>query len=82
MALGWDARGLKRIGVGLALISQRIKPRGANDRRREPSKAFHAQGRNTPVLAMLGIAEVVAGEIAPVLNSSNYVDSAGPPELS
>jgi hypothetical protein len=31
---------------------------------------------------MLGIAEVVAGEIAPVLNSSNYVDSAGPPELS
>ena len=26
MALGCDARGLKRIGVSLALISQRIEP--------------------------------------------------------
>ena len=43
MALGWYARGPKRIGVGLTLVSQRIKPRRANDRRSEASKAFCTQ---------------------------------------
>ena len=42
MALGWYARGLKRIDVGFALVSQGIEPRRANDRRREPSKALRA----------------------------------------
>ena len=53
VALGWYARGLKRIDVGFALVSQRIEPRRADDRRREPSKAFRA--RNAPVVAILGI---------------------------
>ena len=53
MALGWYARSLKRIDVGFARVSQRIEPRRANDRRREPRKAFRA--RNAPVVAILGI---------------------------
>src|SRR6516162_8280754 len=52
MALDWYARGLKHIDVGFALVSQRIEPRCANDRRREPRKAFRA--RNAPVVAILG----------------------------
>ena len=53
VALGWYARSLKRIDVGFARVSQRIEPRRANDRRREPRKAFRA--RNAPVVAIVAI---------------------------
>src|SRR5258705_11055862 len=49
---GRDAGGGKRVGIGLALVAQRIEPRRANDGRRKPCKAFRAQRRNPPVRAV------------------------------
>ena len=57
-----DACGLERVGIGLAFVAQRIEPRGADDRGRQPGEVFGAQRRNPPVRAVPGVAEVVAGE--------------------
>src|ERR1700688_1705311 len=56
---GRYAGGGERAGIGLALVAQRIEPRGADDRRREPGKVFCAQCRDAPVGAVAGVAKIM-----------------------
>src|SRR4051812_5217206 len=60
MVLGGDTGGGKRVGIGLALVAQRIEPCRAYDRRREPREVLRAQRRNAPVDAVLCVLEIVA----------------------
>ena len=49
---GRHAGGGKRVGVGLALVAERIEPGGRDDRRRYACEVFGAQRRDAPVGAV------------------------------